>query len=211
MSKNFRVFIAVLFFSLHSVKAAAAEISFAQVENFLNKLTPHALQYPTTFDSKSQHDQYLKKLTVILSQMDAALPNLQNDKNFLFQYSLANSMGHNLDIEGCAEKSISGYSRLLVLSPNDRRANYYFGSFLSTTTLYEESTPFLLKAIELGEQDAHYTLAFIYIKEGKQKEALSEFKAYLKVKPDNQTAQKMVNDIEKNILNVDVRVVPVQN
>jgi tetratricopeptide (TPR) repeat protein len=211
MRKNLSALAAILVFCAHSLPAAAAEFYPANVDKFLNELAPHALRYPTNFDSKSQYDKYSLNLKDFLNQMDSALPNFRDDTEFLFQYSLANSMGHNMDIPGCAEKSISGFLRLLALTPNDRRANYYFGSFLSATTLYKKSPPFLLKAIELGEEDAHYTLAFVYIKEGKRSEALSEFKAYLKVNPDNETARKMVSDIEKDVLNVDVRAMSLQN
>lgn len=211
MRKKLSALAVLLAFCLHSLQSTAAEFQLAHIDRFLNELSPHALRYPTNFESKSQYDKYSKNLTDILSQMDSMLPKFQRDTEFLFQYSLANSMGHNMDIPGAAEKSISGYSQLLALAPNDKRANYYFGSFLSATTLYEESPPFLLKAIELGEEEAHYTLAFIYIKEGKQSEALSEFKAYLKVNPDHETAKKMVSDIEKKVLDVDVRLVPLQN
>jgi len=200
-----------LFLLTCSTKTTAAEFSLTRTSQFLEELAPHALRYPTSFESNLQSSKYSKTLEEILREMDSALPNFQNDPEFLFQYATANSMGHNMDIAGCAEKSIAGYLHLLALKPDDKRANYYFGSFLSATTLYEKSPPYLRRAIELGEQDAHYTLGFVYIKEGKLDEALPEFKAYLEVNPENQTAKKMVKDIENKTLNIKVRPFPLRN
>lgn len=211
MNKIINAAALVIFLLTHLTCANAAEFSLVRTEQFLQELAPHALRYPTSFDSKSQYEQYSKSLKEVLREMDSALPNSQRNAEFLFQYALANSMGHNMDILGCAEKSIAGYSQLLELNPDDKRANYYFGSFLSATTLYEKSSPYLRRAIELGEQDAHYTLGFVYIMERKPQAALAEFKAYLEVDPENQTAKKMVKDIENKALNVEVKSLPLQN
>ena len=211
MNKIINLAALVLFLVTRLTYANAAEFSLVRTEQFLQKLAPHALRYPTSFDSKSQYNQYSKILKEVLLELDSALPNSQTNAEFLFQYALANSMGHNMDISGCAEKSIAGYSQLLEINPDDKRANYYFGSFLSATTLYEKSFPYLQRAIELGEQDAHYTLGFVYIKEGKTQAALAEFKDYLEVNPENQAAKKMVKDIENNSLKVDVKSLPLQN
>lgn len=61
--------------------------------------------------------------------------------------------------------------------------------FLSGTTLFAGSVPYLKHAIEVGVQQAHYTLAFVYIKQHDTNRALREFKAFLIFNPDNETAK----------------------
>jgi tetratricopeptide (TPR) repeat protein len=202
MKRLLHITTAALIFGLFSLQAIAKEFPIGYVDQFLNKLAPHAKRYPTTFDSKVQREELNNELKEILGVMDSAILKFQNDPEVLFRYAFLNAMGHNMDIAGCADKSISAYLRLLDLKPSDKRANYYFGSFLAGTTLFAKSVPYLEKSIELGEGEAHYTLAFVYIKEGKQDEALPEFKKYLEIDPNNDAARKMVNDIENKNLKV---------
>ncbi len=50
--------------------------------------------------------------------------------------------------------------------------------------------------------DAHYTLAFVYLKQSDPQSALPEFKAYLAVHPENQQAEQMVAAIESGQLRI---------
>ncbi len=113
-------------------------------------------------------------------------------------------MGHNLDYPGCAEKAIAAFDRLLTIDPENRRALYEYGGFLSGTTLLDKSIPYLNKAIQLGEERAHYTLAFVYLKKRDPQTALPEFEAYLKFDPDNATAKKFVSDIKSGKISASV-------
>ena len=147
----------------------------------------------------------------MLEFLDAASAEYPDNPAILFRQAFANGMGHNLDFPGCAEKAIEAYERVIDIEPENQRANYYYGAFLSGTTLFKKSIPYLEKAIQLGETDAHYTLAFVYIKLGNPKMALPEFKAYLVSDPDNRTAKKMVSEIESNTLSTQFHETPPLN
>ena len=71
-------------------------------------------------------------------------------------------------------------------------------------TLFAKGIPYLEKAIQLGEERAHYTLAVIYIKRGEANKALPEFRAYLKPYPENAVATKMVLELESGKSSVHV-------
>ena len=71
-------------------------------------------------------------------------------------------------------------------------------------TLFDKGIPYLEKAIQLGEERAHYTLAVIYIKRGEANKALPEFRAYLKAYAENAVATKMVSELESGKSSVHV-------
>ncbi len=186
-------------------QAAEAGLPPSEIEKFLNDLAPHARNYPPHFDSEVQRDQLSNKLKDVLATLDAQSKNDSSNLDLLFRHAFANSMGHNLDFSGCAEKAISSYETLLEAKPQDGKVNFYFGAFLAGTTLLPKSVPYLRNAADLGVTDAHYTLAFVYLKQGDLQSALPEFKAYLKFEPDNETAKKMVSDIEGGRLRIKIR------
>jgi tetratricopeptide (TPR) repeat protein len=176
--------------------SADATISLSQIDESLAAIAPHARGYPPAFESDDQSKEIKRKFRDLLSLLDTVITKYPDDDELLFRVAFANGMGHNLDFPGCAQKAIKAYDQLLALKPDNRRANFYYGAFLSGTTLFAKSVPYLRRAIELGEQDAHFTLAFVYLKQNNSAQALSEFKAYLVVAPENETAKKMVSNLE---------------
>jgi hypothetical protein len=79
-----------------------------------------------------------------------------------------------------------------------------YGGFLAGTTLFPKSITYLQKAIALGVNEAHYGLAFVYLKQEDSQRALVEFKEYQKYDPENATAAKMVSDIENGKLRISI-------
>ncbi|MEX8505740.1 tetratricopeptide repeat protein [Leptothrix ochracea] len=170
----------------------------------MSELAPHARQYPPNFESVSQREELVGKLKLLIRLLNAASAQYPDDQGILFRKAFANSMGHNVDLPGCASEAIKSYELLLARTPDDKSANFYYGAFLSSTTNFRQSVPYLKKAISLGVEDAHYTLAFVYLKQNDPQSALPEFQEYLKVDPTNQTAKKMVNDIENGTLKIKI-------
>lgn len=185
------------------VQVRATEFPFEYVDKFIDELSPHAKRYPPQFESTEQKEEMVNSLKKILVIFDNATDKIGNDKEILFRYAFLNAMGHNLDLPGCAEKSINGYLRIMEIDPNDKRANYYFGTFLVGTKLIDKSIPYLQKAILLGEQEAHYPLAFVYLKQKRNEEALMEFNSYLDFDPDNETAKQMVGKLKSGKVDLD--------
>ena len=188
--------------------ATAATFSLPEVDHSLDEIAPHAMNYPPKFDSETQRNQIVTKLKDVILLLDAASLQYPNDMEILFRKAFANGMGHNMDFPNCAETSIGAYEELLKRTPEDRRTNYSYGGFLAGTTLVQQSIKYLQKAIQLGESDAHYTLAFVYMKLHDTQSALPEFKEYLIINPDNKTAQKMVTEIETGKVSSHIVVLP---
>lgn len=188
--------------------SADTTFSLREIDKSLQEIEMHAKNYPPTFDSQNQRVELSKKLKDVISLLDKASITYSEDTELLLRQAFANSLGHNLDFPNCAETAINSYDRLLLIDSNNRRANYFYGAFLSGTTLFYKSIPFLKKAIELGENEAHYALAFVYVKQDETQKALAEFKEYLKYDPENVIAKKMVLDIESGKLKLTIQIKP---
>jgi tetratricopeptide (TPR) repeat protein len=178
-----------------SALAADVPVRLSDLNATLSEIAPHLRNYPPKFSTPEERVQTEEHLKTLLAQLDKISDRYPNDEAMLFIKAAANAMGHNLDYPGCAEKAIAAFDRLLAIDPSNRRALYEYGGFLSGTTLLDKAIPYLDRAIQLGEERAHYTLAFVYIKKGDSHRALSEFEAYLKADPENATAKKFVADI----------------
>ena len=184
--------------------AADVPVRLSDLNATLNEIAPHARSYPPKFSSPEERVQTEEHLKALLAQLDKISDRYPDDEDILFIKGAANAMGHNLDYPGCADKAMAAFDRLLAIDQNNRRALYEYGGFLSGTTLMDKAIPYLDRAIQLGEERAHYTLAFVYVKKGDLQRALPEFEAYLKADPENATAKKFVTDIRSGKASVHV-------
>ena len=175
--------------------AADVPIKLADLYATLNEVAPHARSYPPKFSTPVERATAEEHLKILLRQLDKISDRYPDDKEILFIKGAANAMGHNLDYPGCADKAMAAFDRLLTIDPDNRRALYEYGGFLSGTTLLDKAIPYLERAIQQGEGRAHYTLAYTYVEKGELQNALPEFEAYLKIDPENATAKKFVSDI----------------
>jgi len=175
--------------------AADVPIRLSDLYATLNEVAPHARSYPPTFSTAAERAHAEEHLKALLVQLDKISDRYPDDKEILFIKGAANAMGHNLDYPGCAEKAMAAFERLLTIDPNNRRALYEYGGFLSGTTLLDKAIPYLDRAVQLGEERAHYTLALTYVKKGDLQKALPEFEAYLKFDPENVAVKQHIADI----------------
>ena len=155
-----------------SAVAADVPVRLSDLNATLNEIAPHARSYPPKFSSPEERVQTEEHLKALLAQLDKISDRYPDDEDILFIKGAANAMGHNLDYPGCADKAMAAFDRLLAIDQNNRRALYEYGGFLSGTTLLDKAIPYLDRAIQLGEERAHYTLAFVYIKKGDPQRAL---------------------------------------
>lgn len=176
--------------------AQAASFNQQSAQKFIDELAPHAHDYPPRFDSPAQRDLMRKQLHDMLPSINAASERAAQDPTLMFMKAYANGMGRNLDLPGCAEVAVAAYIDLIALQPKSGRAHFYFGGFLASTGQGADSIPYLLKAIELGETGAHYSLGFMYLMQGDKRLALEHLKTYLKTKPDDEMALKVVASLE---------------
>ena len=195
MRNGCRLVLLVMILGLGQV-ARATDGRLSEIDRSLVEIEEHAHSFPPHFTSKGQQAEVEQKLRDVIAVPDKVSIDYPDDSRILFREGVANAMGHNLDFPGADTKAMTAFDHLLDLEPNNRAGLYEYGGFLSGTALYKRAVPYLLRAIDLGENSARYALAFDYLKMGDSQNALVQFKAYLSYDPKNQTARKMVDDIE---------------
>lgn len=186
--------------------ARATDVRLSEIDRSLGEIEEHAHSFPPHFTSKDQQAEVEQKLRDVIAALDKVSANYPDDSRILLREGVANAMGHHLDFPGADTKAMTAFDHLLDLEPNNRAALYEYGAFLSGTALYKRAVPYLIRAIDLGENSARYALAFDYLKLGDSQSALVQFKAYLSYDPQNQTARKMVDDIEAGRTKIHVQV-----
>ena len=185
------------------VSAKEVEFSLRSIDETLAKIAPHARSFPPTFASVDERKQIEADLRRLLVLLDAAVVQLPNETDLLFRAGFANAMGHNLDFDGCAEKSIDAYEKFLKHKPDDKNGNYYYGGFLaSTSTRRQDSIKYLEKALSLGVTDAHYTLAFVYLGQANKQKALLHLKKYAEANPNEAWIKEMIKKVEQSNIKI---------
>ncbi|HET7831684.1 MAG TPA: tetratricopeptide repeat protein [Gallionella sp.] len=195
MNRIFIILFALIF--LMPLHAEARYISLSQIDATLEEVLPHANGYPPVFTSDEQRWEISGKLKDLLQLLDTASRDYPDDNELLFRVAYANALGHNLEIPGCGNRAIDAFKRLIEKDPNNKRANLYYGIFLSQTMLISKSIPYLQRAIELGVPEAHRNLGFVYIAQRDGERALAEYKAYLSVHPDDAEVKGIISKLEQ--------------
>lgn len=111
---------------------------------------------------------------------------------FLWRAGSLNSMAHNLDISGSAERASANFQKLLAIVPSDPRGNYMYGAFLAGTGKSKEALPYLEKALSAGVSDASYTFGMVYLTLGDKQKAIENLEVYQKRNPgDSNTTKRL--------------------
>lgn len=169
--------------------SADVSLDLGEMDVILEKVAPHAMGYPPTFANAAERAQTETDLKAAIKVLDAAVAQYPHTPELLFRDGFANALGHHLDIPGCDQQFIKSFEEFLKLKPNDKRGNFLYGGFLAgTATRQKDCVPYLNKAIELGEPDAHYTLGFFYLAQQDKEKAIYHLTEYAKAYPD-QAAQ----------------------
>src|SRR3954471_8284292 len=149
---------------LTTSRAAEVTLDLRAMDERLEKIAAHAQNFPPSFSTVAERKQTEVELKAVIKVLDAAVAQYHDNPELLFRDGYANAMGQHLDIPGCDEQFTKSFEQFLKLKPNDKRGNFLYGGFLASTAAHQKvSILYLKKAIELGETDAHYTLAFVYL------------------------------------------------
>jgi len=176
--------ITLICFIITTSFAADVSLDLKAMDATLEKIAIHAQNFPPRFSDAAEREQTEKDLKAAITVLDAAVAQFHDNSELLFRDGYANAMGQHLDIPGCDQQFIKAFDQFLKLKPNDRHGNFLYGGFLAgTATHQKDSIPYLNKAIELGESDAHYTLAFVYLCQENKAQAIDHLKAYAKANP----------------------------
>ena len=176
-------------------------IDMRVIDYYINRISTHAKEYPPKFKSKKEQDEVIDKLEQLIGLLEIIGENQQNNPEFIARAALANSMGHNVDLKGSAEKSGIYYKKLLRLTPDSPIANYHYGMFLSGTRKHHfDSIPYLEKALKLGQEDARYTLGLLYYQLGDKEKGMSMLRKYSLNNPKNKHVKKLIEAINSGKL-----------
>jgi tetratricopeptide (TPR) repeat protein len=198
-------YLTIVLFLSTTVFASTNQVEFSlrSINAVLDRIAPHAQNFPPQFSSVAERTQIEADLREAITTLDAAVAQYPDDPELLFRDGCANAMGHNLDFEGCAQAYFKAFDRLLELKPEDKKANFYYGAFLSgTAARQKDSIRYLEKAIALGESDAHYTLAFVYICQNDKPKGLLHLKEYAKLHPEDKSIQPKIEKIERSTIQI---------
>ena len=175
------------------------------VDYYIKRIRRHAWQYPPKFASEEQQVEVTDKLRRLLKllEMMGQTPQASVDSQFLARAAYSNSMGHNADIKGAAERARHYYGKLLEVSPDSVTANYEYCMFLAGTRVsHFDSIPYLEKALALGNDDARYTLGLILVRQGNTKKGLEMLEQYSSDHPDNERVKSMIEAVHAGTLKI---------
>lgn len=171
------------------------------IDYYISRIAFYAKEYPPKFKNKEEQDEVINKLEQLIGLLEIIGENQQNNPEFLARAAFANSMGHNVDLEGAAEKSGAYYEKLLRITPESPIANYHYGMFLSGTRKYHfDSIPYLEKALKLGQEDARYTLGLLYYEQGEKEKGMLMLEKYSMDNPKNVHVKKIIEAINSGNL-----------
>lgn len=176
-----------------------ARLNLRYLDQMIDDLAAHAVNYPTSFDSSADEDRAKKDALILSGTLDILMESADAnpDLALIKRSSLVNSIGHNLDIPGAAEKAERDYQRFLSHRPNDTSVNFAYGVFLCGSNRCTEAIPYLEVARDGGHTPAYYTLGMAYLAKQDTQTALSYFEEYNRLAPGDETILKMIDMIKK--------------
>lgn len=174
-------------------------IDLPYLDQMLTDLALHAKNFPPQFDSDQEKQRAVKDIKTLSGMLDVMVAGPNPPPELLWRAGFLNSMGHNLDIPGSAEKTSAIFLKLLAASPSDPRGNYMYGVFLAVSGKPKESIPYLEKATALGVVDATYSLGVAYLSLGDPEKALVNLDIYQKQRPNDENVIKLIGAIRKGI------------
>ncbi len=167
------------------------------LDQMLNDLALHAKNYPPIFDTPQDRQRAIQDVKTLSGMLDILINEPTANPELLRRAGFLNSIGHNLDIPGSAEKTLSIFQRLLATVPSDPQGNFMYGTFLAGAGKPKEALPYLKKALAVGVTDAAYAIGMTYLTLGDKKRALENLEAYRKRKPTDGNVDKLIQAIRE--------------
>jgi|HubBroStandDraft_5_1064220.scaffolds.fasta_scaffold63728_2 predicted Zn-dependent protease len=180
----------------------SATVNFSLLDQMLDDLSVHNNNYPAQFDSAEDRQRAVSDVTAISKPLDMLANNPNPNAQLLLRVAVLNSVGHNMDIPGAAEKAMTAFTTLLKKSPDDPRAHYLYGKFLVGAGKPLDAIPVLERAKSLGAVNADYTVGLAYLSAGDKKKALENLEHYARRVPDDSNAPKIIEAIRNGNIEV---------
>ena len=168
---------------------ADATLDVTDIDQRIQALAVNAEHYPTNFNDKRERraaEADIKDLTQTIDQY-AVSPSASPE--ILLRAVKINQMSRNMDVGTESALKAGVYMRrLIVLTPPDPEANYWYGVMLSEGGGVKEGIPYLNKAATKGFDHAYLSLAHAYLMLNKRPEAISALESYKNAAPDQQAS-----------------------
>lgn len=183
--------------SLVLKKEGKAGFDVQKFDQILGDLDIHAAQYPPKFDSKSDQQRATKDAAMLSYMMDILVDVPNPNPDLLLRTAFLNSIAHNLDVSGAAQKASTQYKKFLMMYPKDPKANYLYGLFLVGSGQAKESIAPLSVAQKSGMVQAEYSLGLAYLTLNEQKKALSYLESYQRKMPSDTRTASLLQAIKE--------------
>lgn len=164
-------------------------------DRMLNDLSSHARNYPPQFDTPQDQQRATQDVKALSGMLDILINVPAPSPELLVRAGYLNSIGHNLNIAGAAEKANSIFQRLLADTPADPRGNFMYGTFLAGVAKPKEALPYLEKALAAGVIDAAYALGMTHLTLGDKEQALRNLADYKRRRPADGDVDKLIDAI----------------
>lgn len=167
----------------------------AYCDQILNDLSAHAKNYPPQFDNPQDKKRATQDAMVLSEMLDILINVPSPNPELLVRAAYANSIGHNLNIPGAAEKANVIFLKLLAIEPSDPRGNYMYGTFLAGVGKPKQALPYLEKALSVGVVDAAYGIGMTYLSLGNKEQALKNLEDYKRRQPGDENVDHLIDAI----------------
>jgi tetratricopeptide (TPR) repeat protein len=167
----------------------------AYLDRMLNDLSAHAKNYPPQFDTPEDKQRAIRDVRTLSGMLDSLIKVPAPDPEILFRAAYVNSMGHNLDIPGAADKADAIFLKLLAAKPSDPRGNFAYGAFLVGAGKSKEALPYLEKALSAGVADAAYAIGMTHLALGDKERARKSFEDYKRRNPKDGNVDTIIEGI----------------
>ncbi|AXQ27336.1 hypothetical protein D0B54_00920 [Solimonas sp. K1W22B-7] len=165
------------------------------LDRIIEDMAVHARNYPPQFDTDADRQRAAADIGALSRMLGVLTDSPQAQPAILLRAGFLNSMGHNLDVPGAAEKAVLNFEKLLTLDPANARGNLMYGTFLAGAGRGKQALPYLQKALSLGVADAHYPLGLAYLSLRDKRKGLEHLEAYLAQHPGDADANQLVKAI----------------
>lgn len=175
-------------------KGPALDIVY--LDKWLDDLANHAKNYPVQFDSIQDQRRASHDLKILSTVMDVFVNDPNPNPALLKRAGFINSMGHNLDLPGAAQKARSIFEKFLTILPADPQGNFMFGVFLGGVGNAQEALPYLQKVYSHGIKSAAYSIGMSFLMLKNNDKALEYLLIYQKEYPDDKSVSKLITAIQ---------------
>ncbi|MFC3911949.1 tetratricopeptide repeat protein [Pseudaeromonas sharmana] len=184
--------------------AEGAKYSIDQVylDEMLKALAVHAKAYPVRFDNEADKRKAIQDVLVLDGMLSVINDAPHQDLAMVLRQAQLNSMGHNLDMAGAAEKADQLFQSLLAVAPDNALFNYDYALFLAGSGQGAKAIPLLHKAADAKLYDAYFSLGLVYLSVGNQDAAIENLNTYKRLTGRHAEADKFIAAIESGQVKV---------